>query len=119
MIFGHPTLSSSRPLMLYSVRMSASATSAVITGASRGIGLSIANALGREGVRVLLVARNDDALQSAKHSLTKDGIAVHTFSADVTKEDDVRALLQRAEAEFGRVDVLVNNAGGAASLPFS
>jgi len=95
-----------------------SVATAVITGASRGIGLSLAETLGRDGMRLLLVGRNEPRLDAARNSLAINEISVRTFAADLTKEADVERLLQKADSEFERIDVLINNAGSATSNPF-
>jgi NAD(P)-dependent dehydrogenase (short-subunit alcohol dehydrogenase family) len=84
---------------------------AVVTGASRGIGLAVARALVAHGARVTLMARDEGALAAAAQSM--DG-AVRWQVVDVADPDSVAA----AFAHAGTVDILVNNAGQAASAPF-
>ncbi len=81
---------------------------ALVTGASRGIGLAIATALAARGVRVALLARPGAQLDQAAAGLGARAIAV---PADITQPDAVRAAFVRLEATFGRLDILVNNAG--------
>jgi 2-dehydro-3-deoxy-D-gluconate 5-dehydrogenase len=81
---------------------------AVVTGASRGLGHAAATALAAEGARVLAVARSTDDLEKLR-ATAPDRIAVAT--ADMADADVVAALPERALAEFGRLDVIVNNAG--------
>lgn len=90
----------------------------VITGASRGIGLSIAEALGAEGLPLLLVGRHKESLEAAQATLAQKRISAEIFAADVSKEEDVELLLKRSSAVFEKVDVLINNAGSATSNPF-
>lgn len=84
---------------------------AVVTGASRGIGLAIARTLRAHGARVTLMARAADALEAAAAELGGD---TAWQTVDVTDADSVAAAFARA----GAVDILVNNAGQAASAPF-
>jgi NADP-dependent 3-hydroxy acid dehydrogenase YdfG len=81
---------------------------AVITGASSGIGEATARALAADGYRVALLARRADRIQALADELGPDAIAIE---ADVTDRDSILAAVGRVHDEFGRVDVLVNNAG--------
>jgi 3-oxoacyl-[acyl-carrier protein] reductase len=83
----------------------------IVTGASRGIGLATARALAREGARVLLVARREDALAEAARSCAADGGEAAALALDVTEPDAGERALAAGEEHFGSVDVLVNNAG--------
>jgi NAD(P)-dependent dehydrogenase (short-subunit alcohol dehydrogenase family) len=83
----------------------------IITGGSKGIGKAIARALLEEGSNCLLAARGADSLQASVRELSDIGPRVHGFVGDVGIEADARALVDRALAEFGTVDVLVNCAG--------
>lgn len=85
----------------------------LITGASRGIGRAIANAFADEGANLALCARGEEKLQEAAAEVRAKGVRVVAISADVTKSDDVARFVARAAEELGRIDVLVNNAGGA------
>jgi NAD(P)-dependent dehydrogenase (short-subunit alcohol dehydrogenase family) len=98
--------------------MTERAITAVITGASRGIGLSIAETLGRDGIHLLIVGRNQERLAAAHQDLFEKGIRTEMFVADVTKEAEVARLLQHATSALASIDVLVNNAGSASSSPF-
>jgi ketoreductase len=84
---------------------------AIVTGASSGIGLAIAAMLGDEGYGVTLAARRPDKLAAAAEGLTARGHDVQHVSGDLGDEDAVRAVAQRHTERFGRLDVLVNNAG--------
>lgn len=83
----------------------------VVTGASSGLGWYIAQAFGREGARLVLAARNAEQLEAAAQSLRDQGIEALGVPADVTRQADVEALVTRAVEHYGRLDVLVNNAG--------
>lgn len=85
---------------------------AIITGASRGIGRAIAELLAAEGASVTLVARSTDALADVFAAITRSGGHALVLAADVTEDDAASRIVDRTVAEFGRVDILVNNAGG-------
>ncbi len=86
---------------------------AIVTGASNGIGKGIAEAYAAAGARVVLVARSADKLGALAATIVAGGGAALAAPCDVTREADVLALFARVKAEFGRVDVVVNNAGVA------
>lgn len=81
---------------------------AVITGASRGIGKSIAERLSAEGMRLILAARSETALKEVAASCKTES---HTFAIDLRLEESPRALISFAIEKFGAIDLLVNNAG--------
>lgn len=84
---------------------------AVVTGASRGLGRAIALALAGEGAQLVLVARNRDPLEEAARAMAAAGGAAAVFAADVTDERQVERLASEVQARFGKVHILVNNAG--------
>jgi 3-oxoacyl-[acyl-carrier protein] reductase len=84
---------------------------AVITGASRGIGLAIARALAAEGVDVALLARTPETLAAAAASI--EGVRVHTAAVDVTDAAAVKAAVDEAAESLGGLDLVVANAGGS------
>lgn len=84
---------------------------AVITGAGRGIGKSIALALAEQGSDVVLTARSVSQLEEVARQVEKTGRKAHPVQCDVSLPEDVRALAQSVGDEFGRTDILVNNAG--------
>ena len=84
---------------------------ALITGSSRGIGYSIAQALGQAGASLVLNARSQDALGSAADALRSQGFRVATSCFDVTDPDSVNRAIEEIESEHGPLDILVNNAG--------
>jgi NAD(P)-dependent dehydrogenase (short-subunit alcohol dehydrogenase family) len=83
---------------------------ALVTGASRGIGRSIAERMARDGFALLLNASNGKALEATAQEIAASGATVDTFVADISDRDAVASMLARAEARFGRLDVVVNNA---------
>ncbi len=91
---------------------------AVVTGASIGIGRAIAKGLALEGVRVVAVARRKDLLETlAQEVQTQGNGAIIPVIQDMMQDDAAAKLAARATAELGRVDILVNNAGGSRPLP--
>ncbi|QJD79776.1 SDR family oxidoreductase [Spirosoma rhododendri] len=83
----------------------------LITGASSGIGKAMAFAFGREGARIVICARNAAALATVRAELEQAGITVLALTADVSVEADVKQLIDQTIAHFGRLDILINNAG--------
>lgn len=84
---------------------------ALITGANKGIGLEIARQLGRQGMTVLLGARDEGRGQDAAEKLRADGVDARSIQLDVTSQGSIDRAARRIEKELGRLDVLVNNAG--------
>jgi NAD(P)-dependent dehydrogenase (short-subunit alcohol dehydrogenase family) len=85
---------------------------ALVTGGSSGIGLAIARALLEDGYAVTIAGRRPDKLEAAAESLQADGFEdVHSMAAMMTDEEQVVALVASHKERFGRLDVLVNNAG--------
>ncbi len=91
---------------------------ALVTGASRGIGLAIARRLGQMGARVSLCARNAANLERAASGLRAAGIEVLALRTDVTRGDEVASLVSETQRTLGPVDILVNNAGIGIFGPF-
>ena len=86
---------------------------AVITGGGKGLGRAIAVALSREGFDLVLVARDQDALNDTQRRIIREtGRRVLVFQADVTRPDEIARLRAVVDQEFGRVDALINNAAG-------
>jgi NAD(P)-dependent dehydrogenase (short-subunit alcohol dehydrogenase family) len=84
---------------------------ALITGGSSGIGLAVARALGEDGYGVTIAARRPDKLEHAAAELRDAGIDVLHVAANMVEEDDIRRMLEAHRERFGRLDVLMNNAG--------
>jgi len=85
----------------------------IVTGASSGIGEATARQFGREGAKVVLAARRVDRLEALAHEINKMNTGAEPFvvQADLTKLEVIQSLIQKAMEKFGRIDVLVNNAG--------
>lgn len=83
----------------------------VITGASSGLGEAAARLLSAEGATVVLGARRVDRIEALAASLTAHGAKALARSTDVTNPDQVKALVDAAVQKFGRIDVMINNAG--------
>jgi short-subunit dehydrogenase len=86
----------------------------LVTGGSAGLGRAIAGAFAARRARVALCAREAERLKSAADELRRGGAEVFAVPADVTRQDEVDALLKRVVEKFGRLDVLVNNVGRSA-----
>jgi NAD(P)-dependent dehydrogenase (short-subunit alcohol dehydrogenase family) len=84
---------------------------AVITGASRGLGEAMAKALSDAGAGIALVARDQDRLESVRSAITEKGGTASVFAADVTKEDQVIEVSEAIQRRFGHPQILINNAG--------
>lgn len=85
-------------------------TTALVTGANRGIGLEVVRQLAAEGMTVILTARDMAKAQEATDSLKSAGLNVIPKAVDVADDASVRALAETVRAEFGQLDTLVNNA---------
>jgi meso-butanediol dehydrogenase/(S,S)-butanediol dehydrogenase/diacetyl reductase len=88
----------------------------IVTGAGSGIGAATARRFGQDGASVVLVGRRREKLEEVAATMLADRSLVHV--ADVSLQDDAEALAQATLQRFGRIDVLVNNAGVATSGPF-
>ncbi|HEY4452413.1 MAG TPA: SDR family oxidoreductase [Solirubrobacteraceae bacterium] len=87
------------------------AKAAIVTGASSGIGLAIAKMLGEEGYAITVAARRAEKLEAAAQGLLADGFDVQAVAANVADEADIKRVVEAHRERYGRLDVLVNNAG--------
>ena len=83
----------------------------LITGASRGIGVFIAKTFAAHGADLALAARSAEQLEEVRGTCERTGVRAAAFNCDVGNDDDLRALVAATERAYGRIDVLVNNAG--------
>jgi len=92
---------------------------AIVTGASSGIGLAIARMLAQEGHAVTMAARRPEKLQGAFEELRDAGLEVQQVAANVAEEADVARVVEAHRDAYGRLDVLVNNAGVGRGAPIA
>lgn len=83
----------------------------IITGGTSGIGKALATEFGRNGYAVLITGRKQDDLNHAVRELSEKGIRIAGFCADVTSVDDNKRMAEETLRQFGRIDILINNAG--------
>lgn len=83
----------------------------IITGASSGIGKALASEAGKRGATVVLAARSVEKLSALESSLKESGIRVLAVHTDVSREEDCKNLIAETVRNFGRIDILINNAG--------
>ena len=84
---------------------------ALVTGASRGIGLALAEALGESGYGLTITARKPETIEQSAHQLREKGYEVEYQAANMADEQAIKDVVQLHRGHFGRLDVLVNNAG--------
>ena len=89
----------------------------IITGASSGLGVAFAHAFAEVGADVVLGARRTDKLEAVADSVRTTGRSVHTVQTDVADPEQCQRLVDEAMQAFGRVDVLINNAGVGTAVP--
>jgi NAD(P)-dependent dehydrogenase (short-subunit alcohol dehydrogenase family) len=92
---------------------------ALVTGAGRGIGAAIARSLAAHGAKLTLVGRTAASLAAVAGELRSAGAQTHCVTADVSRRDSLDAAFEAARSTFGNVDILINNAGQAASCPIT
>lgn len=83
----------------------------IITGGSSGIGRALAEEFGKKGSRILITGRDNDSLDATVADLQKQGIEIRGFRADVSIEEDNKKMSEEAIKQYGRIDILINNAG--------
>jgi len=92
----------------------------LITGAAKGIGAAIAEELANEGYQVIINYRkSEQKAQELKTKLTNNGQNVEIYQADVTKKEEVQQMVEYVVSKYGKIDVLVNNAGISQIKPFA
>lgn len=91
----------------------------VITGASSGLGEATARLLAKKGAKVALGARRTEKLEAIVHDIRAEGGQAEFIGMDITKPQEVQALIEKALSAFGQIDVLVNNAGLMSIAPLS
>jgi NAD(P)-dependent dehydrogenase (short-subunit alcohol dehydrogenase family) len=92
---------------------------AIITGGSSGIGLAIARALGQDGYGLTVSARRPEKLEAAVQGLVDEGIDAQAAAANMAQEDDIKQVVAAHRDRFGRLDVLINNAGVGIGAPIA
>lgn len=98
-------------MSLDSLKVNLSGQTAIVTGASQGLGKSIAIALGASGARVACVARNASKLADTVNQITQAGGQAEAFSADVNNKEGIENIIKTVADDWGKLDILVNNAG--------
>ncbi|MFD6210453.1 SDR family NAD(P)-dependent oxidoreductase [Peribacillus sp. NPDC060253] len=90
---------------------------AIITGASKGIGKDLAKLLAQAGANIALVARNKEQLEEAAHEIGQTGVNVLPVSFDLTKVEETANVMEGIYKHFGKIDILINNAGVNVAKP--
>lgn len=98
-------------MSLESFKVDLSGQTAIVTGASQGLGRAMALALGRSGARVACVARNAAKLEETVASIRAGGGQAEVFAGDVSQREVVDGIVQKVADDWGRLDIVVNNAG--------
>ncbi len=98
-------------MSLESLKVDLSGQNAIVTGASQGLGQSMAIALAAAGARVACVARNEQKLTETVKAITEAGGSAEVMAADVSVKDNIEQIVETVAEEWGQLDILVNNAG--------
>jgi 3-oxoacyl-[acyl-carrier protein] reductase len=98
-------------MSLESLKVDLSGQNAIVTGASQGLGRSMAIALGAAGARVACVARNEQKLTETVKAITDAGGSAEVMAADVSVKENIEQIVETVAEEWGQLDILVNNAG--------
>lgn len=88
-----------------------SGKTAIVTGASRGIGAAIAQRLCEVGANTVICSRSTESVSQTAEVLKDKGYTIHAMAADISKKEDVEALIEKTIEQFSQIDILVNNAG--------
>ena len=88
-----------------------SGKTAIVTGASRGIGAAIAQRLCEVGANVVICSRSTESVSGTANELENKGYTIHAIAADISKKEDVETLVEQAIEQYSQIDILVNNAG--------
>jgi NAD(P)-dependent dehydrogenase (short-subunit alcohol dehydrogenase family) len=94
-----------------------SGRSAIVTGATKGLGLAMARALAEAGADVAIVSRHQDECDQVAGEIRSLGVNAFGCACDVSKREMIDALVERTTENFGKIDILVNNAGTAVTVP--
>lgn len=93
---------------------------AIITGASKGIGRACAKKLGREGIKVIAnYNKSRNEAEALKSELLKEGVEIDIFKADITKKEEIEKMVEYTLKKYGKIDILINNAGISQIKPFA
>ncbi|MBW2218749.1 MAG: SDR family NAD(P)-dependent oxidoreductase [Deltaproteobacteria bacterium] len=84
---------------------------ALLTGGSRGLGVHIAGFLAKEGVNLALTARSEEGLKTTADEVSRENVKVKIYPADITDQASREKLIKDVKADFGQIDLLINNAG--------
>ncbi len=91
---------------------------AILTGASKGLGVYVARALAKEGTNLVLAARSVSALEAVREEVERLGVSAIAVPTDVGDRSALESLVERSQSEFGAIDILVNNAGIELTLAY-